>query len=245
MSSLADIPSESECRQILYEATHHGLIACNCGNEIQWPEGRNYGWCNLCRQQFYPKSRTFFSSSNLSCRQIFQLIWCWQNRQSPGSMRNILGIGYPAIRRWYKQLRTHLPYDDHLGKLSGIVEVDESYFGKRRYGHQTIIVGAIERFLDPTTNTRHLKLQIIPDTESETLEAFIETNIERGSLVVTDCHAGYNDLEFLGYSHETWNHSKGHLAGTNHIEQNWSIMKRYMRKLYGNIPHKRFTAHLK
>lgn len=172
-----------------------------------------------------------------SCRQILQLIWCWQHRQSPGSVRAALSIEYPTIERWYKRFRQHLPLDT-LYRLSGIVEVDESYFGKRRYGHQVIVIGAIERFSDPTTNTRHLKLQIIPDTNAETLEAFVEANIERDSLVVTDCHGGYNDLEFLGWTHETWNHSKGHLAGTNHIEQNWSVMKRYMRKLYGNIPTK-------
>ena len=235
MSSLADIPSENKCKQIFYEVTHGGLTTCSCGQSIIWKTNRNYGWCKYCRRKIFPKSRTFFSSSNLSCSQIFQLIWCWQNRQSPGSTKNILGIGYPAVRRWYKALREHLLPND-LTKLCGIVEVDEAYFGKRRYGNQTIVIGAIERIPDPITKTKRLKLQIIPDTESETLEQFIETSIESGSLVVTDCHGGYNDIEWLGYSHETWNHSKGHYAGTNHIEQTWSAMKRYLRKLYGNIP---------
>ena len=148
---------------------------------------------------------------------------------------NAMGLSYPTVRRWYKRFREHLPLDDDV-KLAGVVEVDESYFGKRRYGHQTIVIGAIERYLDPATNSRRLKLRIIPDTEQETLEEFVQDTIEPGSLVVTDCHAGYNDLEFLGWPHETWNHSKFHLTGTNHIEQTWSVMKRYMRKLYGSIP---------
>jgi transposase-like protein len=122
--------------------------------------------------------------------------------------------------------------------LSGIVEVDEAYFGKRQFGHQTIVVGAIERLQDPITGRRRLKLQIIPDTEQDSLEKFLEDNVERDSLVITDCHMGYNDIGWLGYSHESWNHSKGHFAGTNHIEQNWSAMKRYMRKLYGCVPTK-------
>jgi transposase-like protein len=70
------------------------------------------------------------------------------------------------------------------------------------------------------------------------LEKFLEDNVERSSIVITDCHAGYNDIEWLGYAHEAWNHQRGHFAGTNHIEQNWSAMKRYMRKLYGSIPTK-------
>ena len=235
MSSLADIPSEVECRQIFYEVTHHGLVTCQCGDEINWSINNGYGWCRTCRCQFYPKARTMFAGSNLPCRQIFALLWCWQHRQSPGSVSVALDLTYPTIRRWYKRFREHLPPDDDM-KLSGIVEVDEAYFGKKRHGHQTIVIGAIERYLDPRLNTRCLKLKIIPDTEQKTLEQFIEDSIEPGSLVVTDCHGGYNDLEFLGWSHETWNHSKGHYAGTNHIEQNWSAMKRYLRKLYGNIP---------
>jgi transposase-like protein len=114
--------------------------------------------------------------------------------------------------------------------LSGIVEVDEAYFGKRKYGHQVIVVGAIER------DTKHLKLQVIPDTEQDSLEKFLEDNVERGSLVLTDCHMGYSGIEWLGYLHESWNHSIGEFAGTNHIEQTWSAMKRYLRKLYGCVP---------
>jgi transposase-like protein len=148
---------------------------------------------------------------------------------------NATNLSYPTIERWYKRFRQHLPPDNTV-KLSGIVEVDEAYFGKRRYGHQVIVVGAIERLIDPKTNTRRLKLRIIPDTEQDSLEKFLEDNVERDSLVITDCHMGYNDIEWLGYSHESWNHSLEHFAGTNHIEQNWSAMKRYLRKLYGNIP---------
>lgn len=101
--------------------------------------------------------------------------------------------------------------------LSGIVEVDEAWFGKRKFGGQTIVMGAIER---------------------DSLESFLEAHVTRDSLVVTDCAAGYNDLGFLGYGHEAWNHSKGNFAGTNHIEGTWSALKRYLRKLYGCVPTK-------
>jgi transposase-like protein len=56
---------------------------------------------------------------------------------------------------------------------------------------------------------------------------------------------GYHDIEWLGYGHELWNHSKGYFAGTNHIEQNWSAMKRHMRNLYGNISTKDLPLILK
>ena len=57
------------------------------------------------------------------------------------------------------------------------------------------------------------------------------------------CHAGlhenycnwwaYDELELLGYAHESWNHSKGRFAGTNQGENIWSVTKRHARKLFG------------
>lgn len=126
-----------------------------------------------------------------------------------------------------------MPPDDASALLSGVVEVDEAWFGKRRFGGQTIVMGGIER------DIKRLKLAVIPDTEQDSLEAFLEAHVTRNSLVVTDCAAGYHDIGYLGYGHESWNHSAGHFAGTNHIESTWSALKRYLRKLYGCVPTKR------
>ena len=43
----------------------------------------------------------------------------------------------------------------------------------------------------------------------------------------------YDELELLGYVHESWNHSKGRFAGTNQGENIWSVTKRHARKLFG------------
>jgi transposase-like protein len=145
-------------------------------------------------------------------------------------VRLATGLSYTTIARWYWRFRALVPRDDQTALLSGVVEVDEAWFGKKRFGGQTIVIGAIER------DTRRLRLQVIPDTEQDSLEGFLEQHVQRDSLVVTDCAAGYNDIGFLGFSHESWNHSKGHFAGTNHIEGTWSELKRYLRKLYGCIP---------
>lgn len=176
------------------------------------------------------KAATWFRGSKLTYRQTFILLWCFQNRQSPNTARLIAGVSYTTVHRWYWRFRRQLP--TATPELSGIVEVDESFFGKQRYGHQAMVVGAIER------DTRRLRLQVIPDRAQDTLELFLTNAIARKSLVLTDAFAGYHDLEFYGYSHERCNHSNGHFGPTNNIENMWSVMKRYLRKLYGNIPTK-------
>lgn len=238
MTSLA-LPSEAWCKRFVQKQLTGSSGCPNCQGKLLFKRSRDYGWCKLCRVKVRPKATTWFRGSKLTYRQVFLLLHCWQSRQSPGAARLATGLSYTTIHRWYWRFRALVPPDDQAAMLSGLVEVDEAWFGKKRYGGQTIVVGAIER------DTKRLKLQVIPDTEQDSLEAFLETNVARQSLVVTDAYTGYNDLEFLGYSHETWNHSRGHFAGTNHIEATWSAMKRYLRKLYGCVPTKQLQLILR
>ena len=93
-----------------------------------------------------PKARTWFRGSKVRYRQLFCLLMAWQTRQSPGSVRLATGLSYTTIHRWYARFRQHLPPDG--GELlSGVVAVDETWFGKQRHskrGRQTIVIGGIE-----------------------------------------------------------------------------------------------------
>ena len=97
------------------------------------------------------------------------------------------------------------------------------------------IVNAASKLLSwaAEVDTRRLKLQVIPDTEQDSIELFLEVWVARGSHLITDAHASYNGVEWLGYSREAYNHSTGHFGMSNHIECIWSAMKRHLRKLYG------------
>ena len=237
MTSLADIPSEARCKQLVYELVTNNKNHRGCGMRIVWKRNREYGWCRACRVKIRPKASMWFRGSNLSYRILFQLLWCWQSRQSPGSVRAATGLSYQTIQRWYTRFREQLPPDS--GEvLSGVIAVDEAWFGRKRYGGQTIVIGAIE------TDTRRLRLQVIPDTEQDSIESFLESWVTRSSHLITDCGSGYSGVEWLGYTRETYNHSAGHFGQSNHIECIWSAMKRHLRKLYGCIPTSRLQSFL-
>ena len=71
------------------------------------------------------------------------------------------------------------------------VAVDEAWFGKQRHskrGKQTIVMGGIE------VDTRRLRPQVIPDTEQDSIELFLEVWVARGSHLITDAHASYNGV---------------------------------------------------
>ena len=76
------------------------------------------------------------------------------------------------------------------------VEVDESYFGKRRSKQpQHIVVGAKD------TATGRIALRITDSRDRQPLEQFIQDYIVAGSLVAIDKWWAYDELELLGYAH--------------------------------------------
>ncbi|KCZ75709.1 hypothetical protein H311_03308, partial [Anncaliia algerae PRA109] len=59
-----------------------------------------------------------------------------------------------------------------------------------------------------------------------------------GTLIVTDCHASYRNLNIYGYEHLTVNHSRNFVdpisgATTNHIESMWQKLKQTSKARYG------------
>lgn len=56
-----------------------------------------------------------------------------------------------------------------------------------------------------------------------------------GSIIRTDCWAGYNDLAIEGYTHQTVNHSAEFVSETgvhtNRIESSWRPLKDHFRRI--------------
>jgi transposase-like protein len=171
-------------------------------------------------------------------KQLFILLWCWQNKKSPDTARLLANTSYTSAQRWYMRFRDHVPGSFGI-VLSELVASDESFFGRLRSKQdQIIVVGAI------ATNEQ-LRLQAVTTRDMDTLSLFIQETVKEGSLVITDKWHGYDEIDLYDYSHEAWNHSIGQYAGTNQIERVWSEIKRYLRKLYGCIPTKHLAQILK
>lgn len=235
---MKSIPSEARCKRIIWKTLTGSEACAECAGSIIFKRTVTYGWCTTCRRKIRPKAATWFRGSKLTYQQLFQLLFCWQQRLSPGATKTATSLSYTTIERWFTRFRDHLPPEAVADQLDGIVEVDESWFGKAKHGNQQIVVGAIER------GTGRVKLEAVPDTAQDTLEQFVSTHVTRNSLLVTDAYSGYSGIEWLGYGREIWNHSVGHFAGTNHIEATWSAMKRHLRRLYNHVATKQLQLFL-
>lgn len=132
-------------------------------------------------------------------------------------------------------------YEAGSFNFQGPVEVDESYFGgKESNKHtnkklnagwstagKTAVVGSMK---DRETN--QIKMKVIPDTTSKTLQNFVQDNTAEDAMIYTDDHTSYTCLP----KHDTVKHSVGEYvkgpAHINGVESFWAILKRGCHGVY-------------
>jgi hypothetical protein len=93
-------------------------------------------------------------------------------------------------------------------RLSGIVEVDETFIGGeepglrggRAKGKKSLVAVAVE-FHEPKGYGR-CRMTIIPDASAPSLQSMIADHVEAGSQVITDRWQGYRKIDKLGDVHD-------------------------------------------
>lgn len=219
--TVRDLPTERKCTRLFHQLVFTTEACPVCLGRLRYTP--SYAWCRACRKKIRVKSGTWLKGSNLSFQHLWLLVVSWQSKQSPGAVKTLLGLSYPTTRRWYQRFQHHLPSD--IAQLAGAVEVDESFFGRRAFGHQTIVAGAKAR-------GGSLRLAVIQDRGSFSLTPFLLRTVQPGNLLLTDAHLGYAEAEQY-YARESCNHHKGEYHATAGIENIWSRCKVQMKRQYG------------
>ena len=150
-----------------------------------------------------------------------------------------LNLDVKVVTRIDQRLREVLFHTTELegARLSGEIELDESYFGGKRKGQRgrgaagkSIVFGLLER--DGRVYTK-----VVEDVSAETLMTHIEQHTRKGSVYFTDAFRGYQSLQRYG-KHLLVNHSKdfvdkrtkNHING---IEGFWSYAKHILYNYRG------------
>jgi len=159
-----------------------------------------------------------------------------------------LDLSYNAVYNKFMFFRQKIA--DHLNKnfkkMSGELELDETYFGGIRKGkrgrgayNKAIVFGILERQGKVYTT-------VVPNVKAETLMTEIQTKTEKGSVFYTDCFKSYKSLKQYG-KHLRINKQYTFAAGRNHInglESFWSYAKERFHKYHG-INRKNYPLYLK
>lgn len=201
--------SDEDCWNYIYELRWpNGFVCPKCkGNGKHWITDQKLIQCSSCGYQASVTGGTIFHGTRKPLLLWFHIMW-WVVAQKTGASANnlmdFMGFGsYETAWSWLQKLRRAMVRPDR-DKLSGEVEVDETYIGGKETGPRkqgrgsetkTLVIVATECI---GKQIGRVRFECIPDASSEYLIDFIEENIEHGSTVITDGWKGYSLLSKSG-----------------------------------------------
>lgn len=200
--------SEEACVEYLRRLRWRNGFRCPaCGGKKAWPTGRGQLRCAACQRQTSPTAGTIFEGTRAPLRLWFLAMWHVTNQKFGASalgLQRILGLGsYQTAWAWLHKMRRAMVRPGRE-RLSGLVEVDETYVGGLEagvHGRQTerkaIVVVAVE--VPVPRGFGRIRLGRVPDVSGESLVPFVRAAVEPGSVVHTDGWRGYDELSTFGY----------------------------------------------
>lgn len=202
--------SNQACRDYLFRLRWPDGFHCpRCQHQDAWQTERGLYHCKHCDFQTSITAGTIFQDTRKPLLLWFRAMWYVTNQKhgvSALGMQRALGLGsYRTAWTWLHKLRYAMvrPGRD---RLSGIVEVDETYIGGQKPGKRgrgaagkaLVLVAAQEDI----KRIGRIRLRRVFDASAKSLEAAVQECAEPGTVVRTDGWVGYSQLETLGYAHQ-------------------------------------------
>lgn len=233
-------------------------LKCYKRTKFHKVKGRKCYACQLCGYQLHPLAGTIFHKSDTPLKSWFYAIFLFANAKNGVSGKELqrqLGVTYKTAWRMAKQIRLLFQQSKTPVPLTGPVEMDETYYGKRNtsaskvFGTKrgrgapgkTTVFGIIER-------GGQARMTVTPDIKTETLMPFIEENVAKRNTVYTDEYRIYSKLKNYGYTHKKILHArKNYVKGdihTNTIEGFWSQLKRSIGGTYHYVSPKYLQSYV-
>ncbi len=252
-SSLLDLlqafPSEQSCIEVL--------------EQIRWPNGvtspyapsskvYNYGngryRCAKTKRDFNVRTGTLFHATRVPLQKWFIAIWILStNKKGVSSYCLARQLHVTQSTAWFMLHRIRNCFVQGVGKLSGEVELDETFVGgknKNRHWNKKVRNSQGRSFKDKTPilgileRGGEVRAMVVSDTSYRSLTIPILKNVSKHTAIYTDEWIGYKLIKRWTeyYSHQQVDHGKGKYvdgdATTNSIEGFWSILKRGIIGVY-------------
>ena len=205
--------TEEQCLSYLQEFRFSNGYSCRkCGHTSYWVNKRRLLICTYCKDELSITAGTIFHKSKLPLTIIFRALW-WmvaqKNGVSAAELQRVLGLGsYRTAWAWLHKFRRLMVFPGR-DRLSGDVEVDETFVGGKKTGKRgrgakgkSLVVIAIELM---KKGTGRVRLSMIPDASKKSLAKFIKENINEGSTLITDGWKGYTGISKKGYDSSSCN----------------------------------------
>jgi transposase-like protein/predicted RNA-binding Zn-ribbon protein involved in translation (DUF1610 family) len=188
-----------------------GFVCPICGENVAWRLADARFKCSGCGGRTSVTAGTIFDRTRTPLTVWFTACWRFASDKdgiSALSLKRTLEIGsYQRAWAMLHRLRSVLVRPGRE-RLTGTVEVDETYIGGREPGlpggrakGKKILTGVAVEIKDPKGYGR-CRMAPLADASSASLHPFVTNHIEPGATVITDGWSGYQGIEKLGYGHE-------------------------------------------
>lgn len=208
-SLLKWFPDDAACAEYLERLRWpDGFVCPACTSTAGWRIADGRFSCARCARKVSVTAGTIFHRTRTPLTTWFAAAWYLTNQKFGASalgLQRALGLGsYQTAWTMLHKYRTAMVRPGRE-RLSGDVEVDETYVGGEEpgvRGRQTrkkaIVVIAVE-VIRPRGFGR-VRMRRVPDASGDSLIPFVCEAVEPGSVILTDGWGGYNDLPARGYT---------------------------------------------
>ena len=197
--------TKDDCREYLFAERFPGGFAFpKCGgHEYYSLKTRHVCQCKRCRRQTSVTAGTVMHRTHLPLTVWFWAIYlCATDKRSISAkgLARQLELSYESA--WYLlvRIRSAMHDRDQNYLLEGIIEMDEAYLGAPKHGkkrgrgtEREKMAVAVSK--DKENHPLFLRLQIIPDVTTTTLQSVVNTHIKSGSVIECDGYRSYLKLD--------------------------------------------------
>jgi transposase-like protein len=267
---LIKFPTEEACIEYFVKTRYKSkdkVVCSHCGSNqfiYHRKKGKNFD-CKACGNTFSIFSDTIFKKSRTDLRKWMYAIHLFLNGKkgiSALQLKREIKVTYKCAWRILHKIREAMgnededDNDEEGGKMIGLTEIDEAYFGgsdenrhldnkKGREGKKDIVLGMVNR------STEKVKAFVVENTQYLSIQKHLLDSIKGGkdnSTIITDESSIYKFFGKYFFGHRTVNHSKGEYAKisydindvvhTNTIEGFWATLKRGIYGVYHSVSRK-------
>jgi transposase-like protein len=202
--------------------------------------------CKDCREQFTVTVGTVFEDSKVPLSKWLTAVYllCSSKKgMSSHQLHRTLGVTYKTA--WSMTHRIREAMKDDSGNLlggagtSGIVEADETYFGKTEGQGKGGHLGKKQKVVALVERKGRVRAFHVPSVNTETLKPILEGQIAKTARLMTDTAPVYSKIGQSFASHETVNYlAKEYARGdvtTNSAEGFFGVLKLGIGGVYQHV----------
>jgi transposase-like protein len=230
----------------------NGVVCPICGSEsVSEFNAKRKTWkCakHHSKREFSVKVGSLAEDSAIGLDKWLTALWLLSNcKNGISSCELARDLDVTQKTAWFMLHRIRLALqDESFGKLTGDVEVDETFIGgKARNMHldkrerritgtggkdKTIVFGALER-------GGKVRTAVVTNRKRSALQTEVRNHVEAGSALYSDALKSYDGLA-QEYAHQVIDHAEKYVDGkihTNGLENFWSLLKRGVAGSYVSV----------